>query len=340
MKRIGVAFVLLALIAGPYVFAQARDFDAFTSGIYSFIGGMADALPFNASIGLNWSDAYIGEFPHFGFGVTAGATGIPMSAVEQAMDMMGVNLMNLFPELGPIIATYGFPLPAAVVDARVGGFFLPFDIGFKVGYLPVEVRELLPSDLDIEYLMIGGDLRFALVQDEEWRPDISIGVGYSYLKGNVIMEGIFGGDEQIEDLGGYDITLRDPDFNFYWEANVFDLKLQISKQLLIVTPFIGGGISYGWASAGAGLESDVLVNGDPITQQQIQDIQQYLTYLGKPLPDLSSKGILMNSDIEGWSFRAFGGISLDLLILRIDLGAMYNFSSNSYGITGNVRLQF
>ncbi len=340
MKKISAVMILIAVFIVFPCFSQSRDFDTFYEGINDFIAGLSTALPFNTTVGLNWSDAYIGQFPHFGFGITAGATGIPLSAVNMAMDMMGVNILNEIPELSYIASTYGFPFPAAVLDLRVGGFLLPFDLGFKLGFLPDEVKELLPPDMQIDYLLIGGDVRFALVQDEEWRPDISIGAGFNYLQGSFLITGLFGSDEEIQNVGGYDITLRDPDFDFSWEAKVIDLKLQISKQLLIITPFIGAGVSFGWANASAGLRSDVLVNGNPITGQQIEEIQESLAYLGKPIPDLSKKGILVNQDIDGWSFRAFGGISLDLLILRIDLGAMYNFSSNSYGITGNVRLQF
>ena len=30
----------------------------------------------------------------------------------------------------------GIPIPATAVEARIGGFILPFDIGIKAGYIP------------------------------------------------------------------------------------------------------------------------------------------------------------------------------------------------------------
>ena len=336
MRRLFLVLALVPLLGLPNVLAQTRTFDTFSDGLSDFIDGISTALPFNTNVGLGWSDAYIGQFPHLGFGVTVGATTLPWAAVTKATDALGISLAAQFPEM----VTYGFPIPAASIDFRLGGFILPFDLGFKIGYLPPEVQELLPPQFGVEYLLIGGDVRFALVQEEGWLPDISIGGGYNYLNGSFVLRGLLGSNETISDLGGYDLTLTDPDLKFIWQASVIDLKVQISKQLLIITPYIGAGAAYGISSASAGLESRILVNGSPITAQQRQDIQNYFEIAGGTAPNLSNSGIRMSSDIQGWAFRVFGGLSLDLLILRIDLGAMYNFSSASYGVTGNVRFQF
>ena len=53
---------------------------------------MAEALPFNATIGLDWSSAYLGQFPHFGVGVTAGASTLPYEAVEQTFQALSITL--------------------------------------------------------------------------------------------------------------------------------------------------------------------------------------------------------------------------------------------------------
>ena len=47
----------------------------------TFATAAASSLPLETSVGLNWSDAYIGQFPHFGIGLTVGAATIPFSAV-------------------------------------------------------------------------------------------------------------------------------------------------------------------------------------------------------------------------------------------------------------------
>ena len=46
----------------------------------------------------------------------------------------------------------------------------------------------------------------------------------------------------------------------------------------------------------------------------------------------------------GWAGRLFGGLSLNLLVVRLDLNAMYSFPfvdflSGSYGGTVNLRVQ-
>ena len=66
MKKIVILLILLTFIGLPLV-AQVT-FDEYERGFQVFADGVANALPFNSPIGLNWSDAYIGQFPRFGAG--------------------------------------------------------------------------------------------------------------------------------------------------------------------------------------------------------------------------------------------------------------------------------
>ena len=151
------------------------------------------------------------------------------------------------------------------------------------------------------------------------------------------MANLIGKKQQILDVGGYDIEMDDPDLNFLWTANVIDLKAQASMNVLILTPTIGVGASYGKAQTGGGLETQILVNGDKIKDSDIEDI---IDVLGNQAPDLTDQSIKVISDTSGWAFRAFGGASVNLFILRVDLTAMYNFTSGSMGAAVNARVQF
>ena len=41
----------------------------------------------------------------------------------------------------------------------------------------------------------------------------------------------------------------------------------------------------------------------------------------------------------GWAFRAFGGLSINLLIAHIDITGMYDFLGQNYGLTLGARVQ-
>jgi hypothetical protein len=321
-------------------FAQVTQYEDFSEGFIGFAEGLAEELPFNTMIGLNWSDAYIGNLPHFGVGITIGATLIPVDTFSKAFEPLGVDFATEFGDIGSL----GFPLPAAVLDARIGGVFLPFDVGFKIGYLPEEAKVLLPDNMNLEYLMVGGDIRYAILQEKGLIPEVSVGLGYTYFRGDITVLGVLGGNQDIaniEDAGGpHTLTLQDPDVNLNWQASVIDVKIQVSKSILLLTPFIGMGISYGTSSAGGGLQSDVLFDGSPITQAQIEGVEQYYKAQGEPIPDLSATGITVASEAKGWAYRAFGGVSLNIFLLRINLNAMYNITSGAIGASFNTTIQF
>ncbi len=343
MKRLYVlTLILLVLLVAP-LSAQLTNYEDFADGFVAFADSIAAELPFNTAIGLNWADAYIGNLPHFGFGVTLGVTLVPFDTFAEAMQPLGVDLQSA---MGNELSGFGFPLPGAVLDARIGGLFLPFDIGFKIGYIPEEAKGFLPSNMNLDYLMVGGDIRYAILEEKGWLPDVSIGIGYTYMRGNVAISGIMGGDQDIAQVetgtGPVTLRLQDPDVYLNWEASTIDLKLQVSKNLLILTPFIGVGAAYGESTAGGGLQTDVLIGPgfNPISDAEIQQIKDYYALIGEPVPDLSTKGIIVTSDAKGWAYRVFGGIGLNVFVLRLNLNGMYNLTSGALGASINGSIQF
>ena len=71
MKRSVVALAI-ALSAAAALYPQST-LAGFETAFSSFAGDMAGSLALDSTIGSDWSDAYIGGFPNFGVGVTAGA---------------------------------------------------------------------------------------------------------------------------------------------------------------------------------------------------------------------------------------------------------------------------
>lgn len=351
-KRIILFFtvMVLSLSVSFGAFGQSNyDFvEGFQAPFQQFASVLAPALPYASTIGLQWSHAYIGQLinlpPHFGIGVSAGAVMLPLEGFNKVTENFGVEIPQELMFLGDL----GIPFPAAVIDARLGGIILPFDLGFKIGLIPEPLKEQLGDQFTLDYLMVGGDIRVPLLKDKGFVPAISIGAGYTYFRGGVGIPGLLGGGL---DLGTTDtgyapldaelqqLSFSDPELTFNWESHVIDLKAQLSKNLFIITPYIGLGASYGISQAGGGLTSEVLYGGSPITDAQIQDIYDAFGGAGMSAPELSDQGLLVSSSANGFAFRAYGGTSINIFFIKVDVSVMYNVTSNSLGAQAGVRFQ-
>ncbi|MCL2808579.1 MAG: hypothetical protein FWD24_00790 [Treponema sp.] len=181
-KILSFCIIILALAAGP-AFSQMESLDELKNTTESFAKAMAQALPFNSTIGLNWSDAYIGQLldtpPRFGFGISAGATIIKLDLINKMIGELGGDQI---PDI-----LMGLPLPGYTIDARIGGFILPFDIGIKVGVLDTSKMGFdLP--VGIEYFLFGFDFRYALVDSKVMPIKVSVGAGFNHLSGGINMD--------------------------------------------------------------------------------------------------------------------------------------------------------
>jgi hypothetical protein len=315
--------------------------DDIQNGAAGLVDTLATALPFNSTIGLNWSDAYIGQLlhilPHMGVGVTVGATQID-----------GEKLTGLFENFGVVLPSdvaTALVLPAAVAEARIGGFILPFDIGVKAAFVPANVSDSISEatdGLNVDYMLVGADFRYALMKGNFLLPKISVGVGFNYMKGGLSKTIGTAQRFEFEDATStthwFDMTA--PEVGIEWESTVIDFKAQISKSLIIFTPYIGGGLSYAKTNAGYRLNSDVSYDGAQLDDTQIQAIKDKMTEAGITPPDFDSKGIRYFKDESGWIIRAFGGLSVNLIILRLDVTGMYNVTDGSLGGSVGARIQF
>lgn len=336
MKRmIALLFVIVLALVAAALPAQTVDLEAFEDAFQSFADAAVDSLASTATSGLAWSPAFIGQFPHLGLGLTVGAAMMPYDAVKPVLDMLSLTLP---PELD-FLQPYGVPLPAATIDARIGGFAFPFDIGLKIGFIPDPVKAMMGA-VQADYFIAGGDLRIALLQDQGATPALSVGVGYSYLKGGVELLGQI--DEQRLDVsllmgnpeGTNFLVFSEPTVAFSWQSHVIEAKAQVSKKLLIFTPHLGIGAAYALGSSvGGGLLSTVAPEGP----DSLEAIQTAFVAAGQAPP--TDLGFTVAAVAPaGWAFRVFGGTSIDLWLLRLDLDAYWNVLTNAYG--GNVNFRF
>ena len=339
MKRLIVILMLVCMTAG-FGFSQALDQKALTDALGGFATSMTTALPYNSSIGLSWSDAYIGQLlavpPHFGIGVTAGATFIPLKGIEKLVTDLGSSL----PEELKDLAAVGLPIPAAVIDARIGGFFLPFDIGLKgIAFDRSLLKSFGVKDIDVDYMNIGADFRYALIEQNLALPNVSVGVGFNYLNAAIGMPSNIS-RETFDFPGNNKVTFEPGNISLKWDSAVVELKAQISKNLLIITPYLGGGVSMNWSKIGGGLDADVKINGVPATDAEIKTLLDAAKAMGiTNLPDISAKGLYYLFPANGLGLRVFGGFSLNILVIKLDVTAMYNIMDSALGASLGVRFQ-
>ena len=326
MKKFSIVLLLL-MLAMPLT-VTAQSIDDVQEGFQSFADGTAGVLPLMTTLGLNWNDAYTGGFPHFGLGVTMGAVIIPLDAFEDIMDVVGAG-----GDLDALSSVGGVPLPMYTVDGRIGIPILPIDVGVKVGLL--DTRDLMDSaDFFADYKMFGFDVRYAVMEDNLLLPDISVGIGYTYLNGSISMP-ISGSDQEVTFATGDVVALSESEMLFDWTANVLDFKAQASKKLLMLNLSAGLGYSYGFSNAGGGIKAgDVTLNDAPTNNDELAALTELAGVT------VNTDGVLVNSDNNGGSFRVFGGAGLNLFLLKIDFGLVYGLGSDTLGMSTNFRVQF
>jgi hypothetical protein len=189
------------------------------------------------------------------------------------------------------------------------------------------------------------------VKEKGMIPAVSVSGGYTFMRGNVGVPDVIGTGDYEVDLTAYPglgiLRATAPELAFTWDTHTFVGKLQASKNLFLFTPHLGLGAAYGVSNAGGGLSSAVEYDPDgpgaapyaPISQSNIDAIIAALTLAGQPVPDIDSESILISSDANGFSFWIYGGTAINIFILKVDLSAMYNLLSKSYGAAVNVRIQ-
>ena len=305
--------VFLLALAPSQAFADTT-FEDIKKGMDNAADTFSTTLPFYSTLGLNTPDAYIGQLlrvpPNITVGASAGAVFIPVSELEGFLDKLDVSVPS---ELD----TLGLPMPAALLDARFGGFVYPFDFGVKVGYLPK--LDVFGKDVSFDSLLVGADIRTPVFRGPGPIPTISVGAGVNYLSGSLSFP--------IDEVTAEGTTFDDATFNADWSATVFDLKAQGSSNLLIFTPYAGLGASFAMAN------TDFEVDGDLAGDNQ--DAIDAAKDAGLELDD----SIKSSSDETGWGVRAFGGTSINMAMLRLDLGLSYNVIGKNLGANIGARIQ-
>lgn len=312
----------LALVLGIFTLmataASAQDISDLTDGLTTFVEDATGSLPFAATAGMDWSDAYIGSIigvpPHFGVGLVVGTTTLPGQSVKPLIEALGGEL-----------ATSDVPLPLAAVNARIGGVILPFDIGVRVGILP---PGLSFGDYTVTYQNFGLDARWAFFQGEPVLPTVSVGAGFGYLATG--LKATYGDALTFTgDLNGTnrELYISAPELTMDLSTVTFEAKVQVSKSLLILTPYLGLSALTGSSTAKAGVSSDITTDAP--------SLDDWADLIG----GISATGFSQEKSVSNFGLKLYGGTSLNLVFVRFDIQGMYNLFDGAYGATLGARFQ-
>jgi len=346
-KRIGIALALALTLGTGSLFAQTiPNFSQIQTDFGQFADDIATTLPAASTIGLNWSSAYIGQLPHFGIGLATGFLMAPTTGLDALAGDFGMS--SLSSALGGYSGMIGVPIPAAVLEARIGGLFLPFDVGIKVGFIPNQTNlgNFLPAGMNLNFHLYGIDIRYPLVKEGLLKPAVSVGLGFNHFDGyfsapvgsTITVGSIY--DPTIS--ANQTLTMAAPDALFKWNSNAIDATIQVSKSILyILTPYVGFGATYGISQAGGGLSAKMQLNGVDMTQAQAQAIEQYYAAAtGQTVSFDPSQGFTVLKNANGFSFRVYAGTSLNIWVLKLDVDGIYNLSTGKLGMNLGTRVQF
>lgn len=227
IKKI-IASCAVAFCAAGFAFADiasdivnANFASTINDGLDDFAGELGIAVP-QAAVQQNvYADAFIGKVfpsvpPHFAVGFNAGLTHINTEGLADAADKLGIS---------DVEDNYYFPVMNA--DVRIGGVFLPFDVGLSFMKLNSLETSAFGSDITVDFFTIAADVRYAILEDGLVKPGLSVGAGYSY------------------NSGSFEIGNDDAEASVDYKVHTMYVSAQISKSLNIpvvkigFTPFVG-----------------------------------------------------------------------------------------------------
>jgi hypothetical protein len=318
-----ILVVLVMLIyAAP---AFAIDLDTLRLDVNNFSIDMNKSLPFNSTIGLNWSDAYIGGFHHFGIGLSAGLTTMKNKSINKMMTSFGMPKVKDLPFVGKD----RFPLPAYTVDARMGLPVIPIDFGIKVGYIGQNWLEPLIG-IGIKDLIVGADVRYVIVNSKVLPMRLSVGLGFNYLNGEIS----YSPSSLNFTDNTYGLDLKADKVGILWNTKNIEFKVQTSFPYKIITPYAGAGISYAWSEAGYRVSGlSYRISGVTISDDDIKKLEA----LGVKVP--SKDNFEKINKYNGFNSRLFAGFSINLAFVRLDLTGMYEIMNQNFGATFGLRFQ-
>ncbi len=271
-----------------------------------------------------YPDAYIGQLwglpPHFALGLlNVSATMMDVKPVKAALDAIGGAGTS------SAIPTDYLALPTLAFDIRLGGIILPFDFGVGINVLNKGMlggvagifgaKETVDSmfddyGLNVDFLTVALDFRYNILKEGVFRPNISVGGGYTYLGGAI----------------GANVSGISVDFAY--KTHMVYLSAQVSKKILFITPYIGAKLSTEYVRVDWSYGLDVL-----------EPLNKILEASGEaPIP-LSYGNTVKKPFFTHFIPQLYGGIGINLFVIRLNTAVSYDIARNLPSASVSLRFQ-
>ncbi len=283
-------------------------------GLNSFTDELAKTLPNTQAQQNIYAEAWIGSiFPgfHFAGGVNAGAASLCIQPIKDTALAIGID------DCGDLPSDIVFPTIAA--DLRLGGFILPFDIGFNVISFDSSSLESVTGDLEslaFDFSTFGLDVRYSIFDLNllVFKPVISVGAGF------------------YRTSGSFKVSNDDAKAALDFTTMTYYLSAQASCKFIFVTPFVGMKLLFSqndvnW-SASANWANIISTSGGG-------DLG---TAAAKALLPKNFSGGTTTDFSEGVHPLLTAGLGIDILVLKLSGGVSYDIKDNIVGGGFNVRL--
>jgi hypothetical protein len=258
-----------------------------------------NTLPHSVAQSSVWPEAYIGQLPHFGIGLPLGFTRLDMSPIFNALESYDVG-DSIPPALSNLKSD--IPYPSFALDAKIGGFILPFDFGFAIMALP----SITTDEVSLNFFSIGFSARYAVLQDKGLLPAVSVGVGYNYAKTEL-------------EIGVDGVTA-----GISFQTSALDFNAQVSKKFVkVLIPYIGfrGIFAVSKGSLSMGYNAAWSENGHTYTANQ-------------KLEKDFDRGFG-----DSFSPVVFGGLGLQLAAIQLNIGGSFDMRHRQWGFNSTFRVK-
>lgn len=292
------------------VVGVSNPISATFNGLNDFTDVLVDVIPNTQGIQNVWAESWIGNIlpvPNFGFGVNTGVSTMDITALTDTAQALGMD----------VDAPSKIVFPTVTADARVGGFILPFDVGFVVSALDSSKLGLdnVLSPVSFNYFTVGGDIRYCVWKMLLFKTRVSVGAGLYHTEGSV----------EADDSSA--------NAKLDFSSTTLSLSAQASAKFLVLSPFAGARVMLSKTNVDWSVSK---IKWTSIVGSSYTDsINQAVSY--GLLPTAFSGGS------ESGYFDTvrpvlYGGCALNLLLLDITLSGSYDCLSQIASGALSVRL--
>ena len=207
--------------------------------------------------------SYIGNFPHFSAGLAVGvaiSNVVQIAKIATGLQNESFNFTDLFKLQASEVPSVGLSAPLLFrvggVDFVPGPFYLPFDVGVKLMFLPPISTPI--ESLKFGFVDFGIDVRVPLFEEQRLVPGLTAGLSYTvnttHFGFSLPTSELLRGNNTIgEGATAIEFEISDIAINFDLYSHIFALTFQSSKRIWFLESFLG--LTTFMGSAGGGFSS-------------------------------------------------------------------------------------